>query len=58
MASKGKEELLTYAELPEDDVQNVLDIHPPESRPSECAAMRNSSAASSSPCPTTCDAAL
>ena len=30
MVAKGKEGLLTYTELPEDDVENVLDIHAPE----------------------------
>ena len=26
----SREGLLTYTELPEDDVENVLDIHPPQ----------------------------
>ena len=29
--------LLTYAELPEDDVENVFDIHPPQ-EPAQCVS--------------------
>ena len=30
---QGREGLLTYTELPEDDVQNVLDIYAPQEPP-------------------------